>query len=735
MATTTTTSSNNPFQYTGKQPNAVVSPTVGVSPEQDSERQRKAQELLRDLKALIKDKNSPGIEIISDALLKAEELTLQAANNPTMDPETHKIFEDINALLVATRQLGENKQIVDRVQKIQEESAKALKAVNGPEISAATKETTQNLKEFMTNWRSVFYLITSSRDFRQFLRDVIQLVKRVVYSCTEDNREDTVHQVVESEPAKDTVKTAVKTKKARRAKKGRKVSREKKEKDYVEHRTVEKENFVINLHINVHDLNDEHTGEKHTQTLDAKNVRDRSSKGSSLKGRSPKDRSPKDRSPKDRSPRGKRVPEMSEEEWDRLRDDVQRVLVLLAKEPTYREAISRIFYLLDLFKLSIAEEPIQTAIVLSNVAAETEALVASFSGREILETFKRHLRNLILQIQQNENLQNYLHELKLFILKNRTEEEVKSEEFRTHTRKMAYRGRELMRELSQEDDLRRFLETSDEMIHNIKNDEFLQILRQHAGIVQSDLSYVNSEGKLKVDTDVLFKLQSALLPILAEALKYLPVPKIYSNDDEREFWLDNIVLCSYDILPEHIRFHIQSDSELSIREIEVKSHTYLVIVLDKLLTELKDVEFFYHQKTFPYFEEHGRATFRIKGNGANLTFTYTLDQEPQDIIPKIQEGYASFDISDIEFDFDKSTLNHDMIVPVLTKMFKTQIINFIEREVEKNLSMFIKKLGEMLMKSLVDINRPFLSGLHAAKKAVQSSEIGQIYEKRRELLE
>jgi len=100
-------------------------------------------------------------------------------------------------------------------------------------------------------------------------------------------------------------------------------------------------------------------------------------------------------------------------------------LVLLAKEPTYREGITRIFYLLDLFTKSVADEPIQTAVLLCNVAAETEALVASFSGRETLETFKRHLRNLILQIQQNENLQNYLHELKLFILKTRTEEEVK----------------------------------------------------------------------------------------------------------------------------------------------------------------------------------------------------------------------------------------------------------------------------------------------------------------------
>jgi hypothetical protein len=156
-----------------------------------------------------------------------------------------------------------------------------------------------------------------------------------------------------------------------------------------------------------------------------------------------------------------------------------------------------------------------------------------------------------------------------------------------------------MKELK-EDELKPFLQSADELIENIKNDEFLQILRNQAGIVKSDLSYVDSEGMVQVDTDMLTKLQKVLLPVLADALKYIPIPRVYSSDKNSEFWLDDIVLCSYDIIPENIRFHFETDSEVSFTDVEVKdTQTHLVIHLNRLLTELKNVSFYYRKKTFP----------------------------------------------------------------------------------------------------------------------------------------
>jgi len=431
-------------------------------------------------------------------------------------------------------------------------------------------------------------------------------------------------------------------------------------------------------------------------------------------------------------------PDMSDEEWERLQEDVQRVLVLLCKEPSYRQGIDRIFGLLDLFQRSMATSTPATTPVVENIhvrraVLETEELVASFSGRETFENFKFQLRNIVTKIQQNENLQAYLFELKEFVLSAKSEEEIQSQEFKDKSKDLAKRGRYVMREFKEED-LNPFFQSADDLIENIKNDEFLSLLRTQAGIIQSDLSYVDTEGIVQVDTDMLSKLQKAILPVLADALKYIPVPRIYSCDKNREFWLDKIVLCSYDIIPENIRFHLESDSELSFRDIEVKeTQTYLVIELNRLLTEIKDVEFWYKKKTFPELEDSGRVTFRVKGNGARLRLTYYVVQKPEDTVPRIMDGNAIFDISDLEIEFDKSTLKHDVLVPMLTNMFKLQIKQQMEYQVESNLKGWMKNLGDMISNSLSETNRPLIAGLQMAKQAVKSSQIGQIYEKRREM--
>jgi len=234
---------------------------------------------------------------------------------------------------------------------------------------------------------------------------------------------------------------------------------------------------------------------------------------------------------------------------------------------------------------------------------------------------------------------------------------------------------------------------------------------------------------------MLSNLQSALFPLLADALKYIPIPKIHSDSKSMEFWLDNIVLCSYDIMPEHIHFHLESDSDVYMRDIETKSHTYLVIELDKLLTEIKDIEFYFHKKTKPSLEDSGRVTFRLKGKGAKLVLTYMVHQDLEDSSPNLREGYAHFDISAMSIEFDKSTLKHPRLVPMLTGMFKSKIRREIEKSVEKNLTGFIQKLGDMISKNIKEMNRPFLSGIEQAKKAIKASQVAQVYEKRRELLE
>jgi len=250
------------------------------------------------------------------------------------------------------------------------------------------------------------------------------------------------------------------------------------------------------------------------------------------------------------------------------------------------------------------------------------------------------------------------------------------------------------------------------------------LLRQQAEIVGSDLFHVNSAGKIKFNMDTLTNLKSVILPFLTDTLKSIPIPKMTSCNESREFSLDNIVLRGFDIIPENIRFHIDSDPELSIKDKETKgSKTHLVISLDNLRTELKDMKFCFKKKTFPEISDRGLVTLRIGGEGAVLNINFTMVQNPGETKPQFIEGSANLNIrNQLEIEFDKSTLKHHLLVPMMTSLFKQQIQQVIERIVQNNLSRVIQRLGQRLTQSLGDLNSPFFNGLEKASQALKKNQ-------------
>jgi hypothetical protein len=622
-----------------------------VAPEQEAHRQREAQELLNRLKSLLIEGDTTSVELLSDALEKAEQLCYESAMR-TDNLDTRKTLQDISALMLSARQVGRNKNVADRLQRIAEESQKALDAVSKVGLTIDAASTTKQMLDWTYHFRPLFYLIVGSREFRQLMVDSVTIAKQVIGRYTKETtlKEDTKQKFLEGESTSEI----------------------------------------------------------------AKDVKERVKEQG--------------------------APQMTDEEVNALLDDVQRVLAILAREPSYREGIERIFIMLDLFQQHLAsEQPITTLpqdIHMQRVVTETEALVADFSGRDTLERFKFNLRRVILEIKQHEDLQHYLHELQHFIISAKSEEEVRSEDFKQRSKDLANRGRELFYQLRDQLDLDPLFDSTNELFENIKNDEFLQVLAHHAGVVQADLSYTDNEGKTQMATDMITNLQTVLIPIVADALKYIPLPRIESYNEDREFWLDNIVLCSYDILPENIRFHLESDAEISLRDIETKeARTFLVISLNKILTELKNVSFWYSKKTIPVITDSGLVTFRIIGNGARLRLTYNVVQGPEDKFPRVVKGKADFDISDMEIEFDKTTIKHDILLPMITQMFKLQIKAQMECAVEKNLNGFLEKLGNLMTETIGTMNRPFLSGLEFARKAVKSTQFAQVYEGRHQKLE
>jgi hypothetical protein len=233
---------------------------------------------------------------------------------------------------------------------------------------------------------------------------------------------------------------------------------------------------------------------------------------------------------------------------------------------------------------------------------------------------------------------------------------------------------------------------------------------------------------------MLVKLQTVLIPVLADTFQKIHIPRIESSDPKLDFWVDNIVLCGYDILPDNIKFHVERDTELSIREFDTRgSHTRLVIHLDKLRTEVKNIQFYFKRKSFPALSDSGLVTFRIPENGAHLGIYFTIEDRPGESHPRLTEGYADFTIRKMDIEFDKSTLKHDVLIPMATGLMKPIVKSKIEKAVETNLTNALKQLGDRLTLALGELNRQTVFG--TMRDTIKTSVPAQVFQQRREKLE
>jgi len=435
--------------------------------------------------------------------------------------------------------------------------------------------------------------------------------------------------------------------------------------------------------------------------------------------------------------------QVSDEEWRGLQDDFTRVLSTLARQPAYQEGVTTLLELVDVLR----DQARQTAAKTSNntkaqpharrAQEETKDLVASFSGRESLDFFLDSLHLVIQNVDEDERSRKYLSELRELISSSKSAEYVESEEFKQRSSRLANEARDIAKEYKYANEVEQFLNSAEEVMRNIRNDECVEVLRHQAGLVADDLSYVDNSGNVQLDLDMLGKVRHVLFPILAETLKYIPIPRIESSNSYRDFWVDNIVLCGYDVLPDHIRVQIESDSDVSIRDIETKySYTKLIITLGQIRTELKDLDFYYLRKSFPEIADSGKMSIRLGGiRGATLKLTFRVEQTPSDKLPKFKEGSASFDIEKFDISFNKETIHHDVLLPMFSQLFKAQIQQLLETEVENRIGGLLSSLADQLTQALSTVNRPLVSGLEQLRKIGKSNEFSQTFEKRQQKLE
>jgi len=418
-----------------------------------------------------------------------------------------------------------------------------------------------------------------------------------------------------------------------------------------------------------------------------------------------------------------------------------RMLSVIARDQKYHDGITRLFDLCEM--LHEETEPFSHEIehVISQTHAqklqrETKELVAEFTGQEALEKFLTRVRHLARSLRNDAESSQYLKDLRAYILDTKDSQHVRSDAFKQKSRDLIERGRRVADNVRYKPEVELFLDSCDDLMNNIKNDQLVTTLRERAGILVEDLTYEDTQGNRQLDTQVLGNIRKVIVPILADALKYIPIPRIEDSNTKREYVIENLVLCGYDVIPDNIFVHLESDSWVSVRELETeRSKTRLVISLRNLRTEIKDIKFYFKRKQFPKMEESGIASLRIGGKGASLTITFKVDQMAGAPSATFTSGHVDFSVDQMDIDFDRATLTHDILVPMITGLFKRNIIHAIERAVEKNLGSVVNEIGLRLSEAVGGPEPRFVKQLASMTENVKQGEFSRRFRKRQEKLE
>jgi len=655
-----------------------------LSGKQEAHKMQNAQDILKTLQILVNEGEMPGTEIINDALLKAEQYLMTQSQSAELDPNTRKCLEDITLLIGSAKQMARNKDLGDRLQRIADETAKAVSDINQPGVPDQTRDASLKVVKIVENWRFLFDLLVSKREFRVLVVDTVKILRKVIYRHTKEGLgEQVAKKYISGESLTELAQTVTdetaKTFQPPQSQTSQIIKQE----------TIFTPHGAISSQIVEH------------------------------------------------SPAPITV-QVSDEEWELLWEDFFHILITLSKTPTYRTGIDRMFNLFDILQsqLSSASSQMPDSLQLHAARAqfETQQLISTFTGAEPLDKFITSLKKLVEKMDKELKTKQYLSELKSFILDTKTAEKINDRATKDRLRKFVNDGREIVEEFSYGPELDDFLDKSFQLIENIKNDEFVTVLRHHAGIVANDLSYVDRDGNVQLDTEMLGKLRSVISPIIAESLKYIPIPKIESDNEFRYYWVDNIVLCGYDVLPDKMRIHMESDSSINIREVKAEnSETTLILTLENIRTEIKNLDFYYQKKTFPHLTEQGKVTLGLTGEGATLIIKYHIEQTADSVVPLIHKGSVDFQIHNFEIKFEQ--IYHSLLIPMITSMFRYDIQRQVESSVENSLLGLVNGIGEKLTSALVEVNRPLMQGMDTMRKALKATDMGTVIEKRKEKLE
>jgi hypothetical protein len=391
---------------------------------------------------------------------------------------------------------------------------------------------------------------------------------------------------------------------------------------------------------------------------------------------------------------------LSEDDWNQLRGDLDKVFMTLHSHESYRHALHELFELPETLKKET--KPQLKSGPAEKLKEESKGLIAQFSGREILDELFERMENLRVSLENNERAQAWWRDFRSMVEKigKSYSGEQDLEGFRQHF------DRSFSIYDSYRPEINKIISLIQEIFDNMANDEYVRDLQERVATIADDLYYVDSEGKKRLDTQAVGDISAALGESLRKQLEHFELPVLQgeseSGNQTYRFW--NLGLNME--IPQKIDIHMESDTSFdtgrSKDEPKLSTEMNLSTTIKGIRLEARNASFDYRS---PMLNESGILDFTVPSIDLWIDFVYSPKKSsPSMGMPDIKSFFtflrlrSDVSVSDIHITYHKQTLNHDIVVPMLTKIFKPWLISHLEDTIKSTLTKSLEEVGRNMEK-------------------------------------
>lgn len=414
---------------------------------------------------------------------------------------------------------------------------------------------------------------------------------------------------------------------------------------------------------------------------------------------------------------------LTQERRDYLVDRLRSIVYEIQSHPEFESSLDE---LVDLSK-EFAHRTTSAVGAVSNVTKDaadqhsgdiqkartaTRSLVESFAGGRSLDGLSAALRNFGDDIANDDNLGTFIDDVREFLRRSiREPGYVQDSGYTDEANALINRGREVFTDKYRthvSNIGREFKALGDAMAADPTTNQFADNLNE----LVSDL-FLDENGRPTVKFDLVRDF-ARLLPVIAEKLEYLPVPRVEGSDDNVDYSFDNMVLRCTNLLPRHVHFHTDttitmhppvpySDRVVSRREqgdMYIKHRIHLTI--STIRADARDITFYYKKKSgVARLSDYGTADVAVPDRGISIHITLVTGDEKArndkggntDRIFRIERAEAEVHELKLWLKGAKHDLLYKVLNPVLTRTAKKQI----ERALSERLHGLLVRINEQLV--------------------------------------